>query len=90
MMRAANSFISYYAVDPAHDTPSVVSTTSVPTLVVIGSEDTISPDLSERDFGSADVVEIEGADHFFRDLYADDLVDAALRFLQKHTEKGPR
>ena len=49
----------------------------IPILVIGGSEDTVVPNI-ESDFASLcdqsnlTVEVIEGADHFFRDLYADD------------------
>ena len=57
---------------------NVQKITNIPVLVIGGSEDTVVPDL-ESDFESlADqenvtVEVIDGADHFFRDLYADDV-----------------
>ena len=81
------SFLSYYEVDRLRDTPTLLAALSLPVLVVAGSEDTVAADLPTALAGARDnisVVEIDGADHFFRDLYADELVDAALDFLESH------
>lgn len=82
------AFLGYYADDPGHDTPTVIAETTTPTLVVIGSEDTVVADLPERMAALAPnpgltVVTIDGADHFFRDFFADDIVEAMLEFMQQ-------
>lgn len=75
----AGAFIAEYEENPAHSAPlNVQKVTEIPVLVIGGSEDTVVPDI-ESDFESlADqenvtVEVIDGADHFFRDLYADDV-----------------
>ena len=75
----AGAFIAEYEDNPAHSAPfNVQKVTNIPVLVIGGSEDTVVPDI-ESDFESlADqenltVEVIDGADHFFRDLYADDV-----------------
>lgn len=81
------SFLSYYEADRLRDTPTLLAQLSLPVLVVAGSEDTVAADLPTALAGARDnvsVVEIDGADHFFRDLYADELVDAAMEFLESH------
>lgn len=84
-----NAFLTYYDPEYAHDTPSVIDGIQTPTLVVIGSEDDVVADLP----GRMDVVEdkshitvktVEGADHFFRDFFADDVVDFTADFLDQH------
>ncbi|MBU25004.1 MAG: hypothetical protein CMD99_03120 [Gammaproteobacteria bacterium] len=74
----AGAFISEYEDNPAHSTPyNVAKIQNMPILVIGGSEDTIVPNV-EGDFdslsgqGNLSIKIIEGADHFFRDLYADD------------------
>ena len=74
----AGAFIAEYEDNPVHSAPfNVQKITNIPVLVIGGSEDTVVPDI-ESDFESlADqenltVEVIDGADHFFRDLYADD------------------
>ena len=66
------------------DTATALATLALPVLVVTGSEDDVVPEMAADLAGSGanvTVVEISGADHFFRDLYADELVDHALEFL---------
>jgi pimeloyl-ACP methyl ester carboxylesterase len=83
------AFLGYYAPEEAHDTPTLIDGIGTPTLVIIGSEDDVVADLPERMGGIADAenvstVTINGADHFFRDFFADDVVDAIADFMQKH------
>jgi pimeloyl-ACP methyl ester carboxylesterase len=82
----AGSFLSYHVADPRYDTPSVLAAMTLPTLVFIGSEDEVVEDLpaSLARAGAREglrVETIDGADHFFRDLYADELVEIALEFI---------
>ncbi len=83
----ANSFADYYRDEPRMDTPSLVEQIPVPVLVFAGSEDTVVPGLAEKmeplaEADKAQFVVIDGADHFFRDLYMDDLVDEAVSFIE--------
>ena len=75
----AEAFIAEYAEDPVHSAPlNIAKVTDIPVLAIGGTEDTVVTDL-EGDF--ADIADqpnltiemIDGADHFFRDLYADDV-----------------
>ena len=74
----AGAFISEYEDNPAHSAPyNVAKIQNMPILVIGGSEDTIVPNIaadfeSLSDQSNLRVEIIEGADHFFRDLYADD------------------
>lgn len=72
------------------DTPTLLRTTILPTLVIAGSEDNVSPDLRSRLEArpNIQVFEIDGADHFFRDLYADDAAEEIASFLASiHSER---
>ena len=59
---------------------------SVKTLIITASDDDITPDTYERvssiDNRHINVVQIDDANHFFRDLYFDDMFDAVLEFIQ--------
>jgi pimeloyl-ACP methyl ester carboxylesterase len=80
----AASFLSYYRDDPLRDTPTLLAELDLPVLVIAGSEDPIATGLPAALAGAAAnvrVEEIEGADHFFRDLYADELVEIAVEFM---------
>ena len=83
------AFLGYYAPDEANDTPTLIDGIETPTLVIIGSEDDVVADLPERmetlaDAGNVTTATIDGADHFFRDFFADDVVEAIAEFTQQH------
>jgi pimeloyl-ACP methyl ester carboxylesterase len=77
----ANAFVSYYAADADMDTPAVIPAIKAPVLVVAGTEDTAVKGLPEKMEPVADgervrLLVMDGADHFFRDLYSEDIADA--------------
>ncbi len=77
----AASFLSYYADDPAFDTLGLAASAGIPVIVFAGSEDPLSRGVDAaiveyQQNAPVDFVMIDGADHFFRDLYAYDLVEA--------------
>jgi len=83
---SAAAFVSYYKPDAMMDTPSVIPAIHKPVLVFAGSADTTVKNLPQemKSVATRDNVQfvvIEGADHFFRDLYAEDLADRALDFI---------
>ena len=89
---SANSFVSYYAADPRKDTPWLLPKIDKPVLVFVGSEDQVSSglDAALAPLAEGGVIELEvmdGADHFFRDLYAEDLVDRSVEFINE--QGGP-
>ena len=74
----AESFISEYEFDPRHNTLNNVPKIKVPLAIIGGSEDKIVPDVTKRfvqfqDKPGITIETVEGADHWFRDLYADDV-----------------
>jgi pimeloyl-ACP methyl ester carboxylesterase len=84
---SAASIVSYYGADPRKHTPTLLEANQLPVLVIGGSEDTVVPNVQQA-FATViarqpttRVVEIDGADHFFRDLYADELVEQAVEFI---------
>jgi pimeloyl-ACP methyl ester carboxylesterase len=82
----AASLLSYYGGDPRMDTRVLLREAPVPTLIVTGSEDETTPGLPDAYANLAEqrqveLLVIEGADHFFRDLYADELVESAVEFI---------
>lgn len=83
----ASSFTSYYQPDNRLDTPTLLQQAKIPTLVISGSEDTTVPGLAERmqSVQNPNVrnIEIEGAGHFFRDLYLDEVIENTLEFLDE-------
>jgi len=76
----AATFLDYYEPDEHRDTPSVLPAIRKPTIVFAGSEDKVNPPLEAKAAAVADgeqvkLFVIDGADHFFRDLYADEIVE---------------
>ncbi len=85
----AEAFVSYYRPDERMDTPHLVARLDKPVLVVAGSEDNVVANLIEKmePLAAAEQVElavIDGADHFFRDLYAEELADLVTEFVEAH------
>ena len=85
---SAAAFVSYYSDEPRMDTPYLLSDISKPVLVFIGSEDKVVKQLETKlaplaDSGTVRVEIIEGADHYFRDLYAEELVEMAVEFMRE-------
>jgi pimeloyl-ACP methyl ester carboxylesterase len=84
-VRAA-SFVSYYLPSQRPSTPALLPKVGKPVIVFIGTQDDIHPDVIEKVKPLADgkrvqLKIIEGADAFFRDLYAEDVVDTIEAFL---------
>jgi len=83
----AEAFVSYYIEDERMDTPVLLKKALKPTLVVIGSADNVVADLADKmtsvnnDKVSSYVV--EDSDHFFLDLFTEELVDEAVAFIQQ-------
>ena len=85
----AASFASYYGQHPHSDTLVLLPKVNGPTLVLWGDKDEIVTGLDKKMAGLMDgkraqFKTIEGADHFFRDLYAEDAVDVIAPFLKGH------
>jgi pimeloyl-ACP methyl ester carboxylesterase len=83
----AQAFMSYHAPDERLDTPGLLPRIKVPVLVFAGTEDDVVPDVAEKVAPLADgkhirMQVIDGADHFFRDLYADEVVEHASAFIE--------
>ena len=86
----ASSYLSYYGPDAHNDSIPLLQQIAVPTLVFSGSEDQVVAELGSRidrvDNPLVTHIEIFGADHFFRDLNADDVVDDAMEFMERQEE----
>jgi len=85
---SAAAVVSYYAPDPRKDTPYLLPQIKKPLLVFVGTEDQVIKELDEQlaplaEAGSIDLEVMDGADHFFRDLYAEDLVERAIEFINE-------
>ncbi|BAO44246.1 conserved hypothetical protein [Thiolapillus brandeum] len=84
---SAEAFVSYYQPDPRMDTPYLLPKIQQPVLLFVGTEDKVVRGLKEKldklpnRPPNLDVEIIQGADHFFRDLYAEDVVEKSLEFM---------
>jgi pimeloyl-ACP methyl ester carboxylesterase len=84
----ANAIASYYSDSPKMDTPFLLKDIKKPLLLVAGTADTVVKDLHRtmpplaQQLGFQLMV-LEGADHSFRDLYADEIAERIVEFLQE-------
>lgn len=77
---SAASFVNYYQENDNFYTPALVEKISKPVLIFAGSEDKVVENaMTEMSkVSGADnvkLIEIDGADHFFRDLYTEEIVE---------------
>lgn len=82
----AGAFVSYHGPNRL-DTPTLIPKIKKPVLVVVAGSDDVVVGLDKKIAPLADgkrvqMKVIDGADHFFRDLYADDAVEAISAFLK--------
>jgi len=61
--------------------PRLASRTGHPTLVIVAGKDEVVPDLAGKLPSDMKPVVIDGADHFFHDLYGEEVADAIAKFL---------
>ena len=85
---SAEAVISYYAPDLRKDTPYMLPKVKKPVLVFAGTEDQVVKGLDEKlaplaEAGDIELEVMDGADHYFRDLYVEDLVDRAVEFINE-------
>lgn len=83
----AEAFVSYYTPDKKMDTPFLISQIKRPVFLAIAKNDTVIPDLIEKASGLSNnktvhIKVFDMADHFFRDLNAEELVDEIVGFLK--------
>lgn len=83
---SAEAVVSYYTDDSRKNTPELLAKIKQPVLVFAGSEDKTVVGLVEQvepiaDGEKVQLQIIDGADHFFRDLYLDDVVEMTVEFL---------
>jgi alpha/beta superfamily hydrolase len=78
----AASFLSYYQPPQTLNTPDLLVEGGLTTLVLGAGDDQVVKNLPQqmqlRDFSNVEFVMVDDADHFFRDLYADDVVEAMI------------
>jgi pimeloyl-ACP methyl ester carboxylesterase len=73
------TFLDGYAELP----PSLAAKTGHPTLVVVAGKDEVVPDLATKLPSDVKPVVIDGATHYFLDLYGEEAADAIARFLKE-------
>lgn len=82
----ADAFLAYYRPDPRRDTPYLLPQISKPLLLVEGSEDNVVGRIAkDGEAPGGDNIEslmIDGAGHFFRDLYLEDVAEQMVEWLQ--------
>ena len=88
----AAAFHDYYAADPQQDVLKLMTEINTPTLIVLAGDDKVVPTLSAAVSEAqkvawrgrrVSVMTVEGADHFFRDLFGEDLADHVAAFIGK-------
>jgi pimeloyl-ACP methyl ester carboxylesterase len=84
----ASSIVGWYAPSPLRNTPTLLPRIRQRTLVVAAGADTVVPDLTQQLGGlppqrNLTVEAVDGADHFFLDLHADDAVDKIADWLER-------
>lgn len=86
----ARAFVSFYAADAGQDTVALVAQTQMPVLVLAAAKDSVVPDvavsfalLAGTSNGRVQLATIEDADHFFRDLFAEDAADRIAEFIKQ-------
>lgn len=86
----ARTFASFYAADAGQDTAALVARAKLPVLVIAATKDSVVPDvaaafapLAGASGGRVQLDKIEDADHFFRDLFAEDVADRIAEFIKQ-------
>ena len=86
----ARAFASFYAADASQDTAALIARLKLPVLVLAATKDTVVPDviasfmpLADSSGGRVQLDKIEDADHFFRDLFAEDVADRIAEFIKQ-------
>lgn len=84
----ASSVVGWYAPSPLRNTPTLLPRIRQRTLVVAAGADAVVPDLTQqlgalRPQRNLTVDVIDGADHFFLDLYADEAVETIAGWLER-------
>ena len=83
----ASTFVAYYGQDDGVDALDQVRGVPMPVIVIAGSDDPLTAALGPAATalarsGAITFVTVDGADHFFRDLYAYDAVEAVNAWLK--------
>ena len=88
----AASFLSYYQPPQTLNTPDLLVEGGLPTLVLGAGDDQVVKDLPQqmelRNFSNVEFIMVDDADHFYRDLYADDVVEAMVENISSLLEQN--
>jgi dienelactone hydrolase len=84
----AGAFVNYYGANQNLYTPSLLPFIKIPVLVTVGDQDPLAAELTPAIEGIPDAQNINfqvipGADHFFRDMAAEELANHIRDFIQK-------
>lgn len=84
----AASFVSYYKPSISLDTPQLIPKFTKPSLIIVAGSDEVVVGLGKKVTPLVDGVRvqmkvIEGAGHYFQDIYSDDAVDAIDAYLKR-------
>ena len=77
------SFLSYYSAQIEKNSPTLISKIGIPLRVYLGSNDPLTTeflaDIKHRKIaGTVEIKVIDGADHYFRDFYIEEVVEDML------------
>ncbi len=88
----AESVVGWYTPSPLRNTPTILPREPVRTFVIVAGADEVVPDLGPavvplarpagKGRGEIKVRTVEGADHFFRDIYNEDAADLIAEWLK--------
>jgi pimeloyl-ACP methyl ester carboxylesterase len=78
-----SAFLSYYGASVPKHTPAILRDVAVPVSVLLGTADRITQwsDAERQSLAAKTnvrIIDVDGAGHFFRDLYLDDVVDQVM------------
>ena len=84
----AESFVSYYKNDLRKDTIYLLPKINKPVLIFSGTEDTVVKNLDKEltkklSQDNIQLEVLEGADHSFRDLYTEEIVEISVEFINE-------
>jgi len=82
----AAAFVDYYTVNPQFHTPNLLENPKKPTLVIMGTADTVVPSLPKlmkplADAGKIQTLMVKDADHFFLDFANEDMAAGTAEFI---------
>jgi len=84
---SGQSFLSYYTDNPQKNAPALLADTKLSTRIYLGSEDSLTAKIMQQKVlfeknPNVSHLLIDGADHFFRDFYADEMITDMIETMQ--------